>query len=132
MKQISLLELTDARSIVDAARKHAEDKGWNVSIAVVDAGGHQILLERMDGAAPATARIASRKAETAAVFRGATAPMEDRIAGRPGMLVLPGATPLKGGVPIAVAGAVIGAVGISGLAPEDDHRVAEIAAAAVA
>lgn len=44
------------------------------------------------------------------------------------MLVLPGAAPLKGGVPLIAGGQVVGAVGISGLAPQQDHQVAEAAA----
>lgn len=129
MLETRMLELSDAEGVVAAAKKEADANNWRIGISVVDAGGHLILLSRMDGAAPATARISYEKARTAAVFRGATAPMEDRIANRPGMVVLPGATPLKGGVPLMSGGQVIGAVGISGLAPQDDHRVAEAAAA---
>ena len=65
------------------------------------------------------------------VLRTATAGMEDRIADRPGMMVLPGATPLKGGVPIVSGGQVVGAVGISGVAPHQDHQVAEAGAATI-
>lgn len=129
MLETRMLELSDAHGVIAAAKKEAESNNWKISISVVDAGGHLIAFDRMDGAAPATARISYEKARTSAIFRGATAPMEDRIANRPGMVVLPGATPLKGGVPLASGGQVIGAVGISGLAPQDDHTVAEAAAA---
>lgn len=129
MLETRLLELSDAHGVIAAAKKQAEANNWKISISVVDAGGHLLAFDRMDGAAPATARISYEKARTAAIFRGATAPMEDRIADRPGMVVLPGATPLKGGVPLASGGQVVGAVGISGLAPQDDHKVAEAAAA---
>src|SRR5690606_31667181 len=101
MLETRMLELSDARGVIAAAKKEAEANNWKISISVVDAGGHLIAFDRMDGAAPATARISYEKARTAAIFRGATAPMEDRIANRPGMVVLPGATPLKGGVPLA-------------------------------
>lgn len=131
MLETRMLELSDAEAVVAAARKEAEANNWKVAVSVVDAGGHLIHLSRMDGASPATARISYEKARTAAIFRGATAPMEDRIADRPGMVVLPGATPLKGGVPLVSGGQVIGAIGISGLAPQDDHRVAEAAAAQI-
>jgi glc operon protein GlcG len=85
----------------------------------------------MDGVAPATARIAPEKARTAAIFRGPTGGMEDRIPERLAMLVMPGATPLKGGVPLVASGQVVGAVGISGLAPQQDHQVAEAGAAVI-
>jgi glc operon protein GlcG len=131
MIDTKLLELGDARAVVEAAKKEAVANGWKISVCVVDAGGHPILYERMDGVAPATARISMEKARTAAIFRLATAIMEDRIPDRLGTMVLPGATPLKGGVPLMAAGQVVGAVGISGLAPQQDHQVGEAAAAAL-
>lgn len=131
MLETRMLELSDAHAVIAAAKKEAEANNWKVSVSVVDAGGHLLSFDRMDGVAPATARISHEKARTAAIFRGATAPMEDRIANRPGMMVLPGATPLKGGVPLVSGGQVVGAVGISGLAPQDDHQVAEAAAACI-
>jgi len=85
------LELDDARAAAAAATREAEANGWKVGISIVDAGGHLILYERMDGAPPSTARVSFEKAHTAAIFRTATAGMEDRIADRPGMMVLPGA-----------------------------------------
>ena len=98
---------------------------------MVDAGGHAILIERMDGAAPSTGRVAYEKARSAAIFRTPTGVMEDRIPDRFAMLVLPGATPVKGGVPLASGGQVIGAVGISGVQPQQDHQIAEAGAATV-
>lgn len=131
MLETKLMELSDARSVVEAAKREAAANGWKISVSVVDAGGHPILFERTDGASPATARIAFEKARTAAIFRGATGAMEDRIPDRLAMLALPGATPLKGGVPLVSGGQVVGAVGISGLLPQQDHQVAEAGAAAL-
>lgn len=125
------LELADARAVAEAATKEAAANGWKISVSVVDAGGHPILYERMDGAAPATARISLEKARTAALFRAPTGPMEDRIAGRPAMLALPGITPVRGGVPLVAGGQVVGAIGISGVLPQQDHQVAEAGAATV-
>jgi len=131
MIETKQLELADAHAVAEACKKEAGANGWKVSVSVVDAGGHPMLFERMDGAAPSTARIAFEKARTAAIFRGPTGGMEDRIPDRLAMLVLPGATPLKGGVPLLSGGHVVGAVGISGLLPQQDHQVAEAGAAAV-
>lgn len=125
------LELDDARKAIAAATQEAVANGWKVGISVVDAGGHLLLFERMDGAAPSTVRVSFEKAYTAAIFRTATAGMEDRIADRPGMMILPGATPLKGGVPLVSGGQVVGAIGISGVAPHQDHQIAEAGAATV-
>lgn len=131
MIETKMLELADARAVAEAARREAEANGWKVGLSVVDAGGHLILFERMDGAPPSAGRVSCEKAYTAAIFRTATAGMEDRIANRPGMMVLPGATPLKGGVPILVGGQVVGAVGISGVQPQQDHQIAEAGVAAI-
>lgn len=131
MMETKLLELADARAAVEAAVREATANGWKISVSVVDAGGHPVLFERMDGVAPATARIAFEKAHTAAIFRTATGGLEDRIAERPAMLALPGATPLKGGMPLTAGGQVVGAIGISGLAPQQDQQVADAAAKAV-
>lgn len=125
------MELADAQAVIVAAKKEAAANGWAVSVAVVDAGGHLLAFERMDGVAPSTSRIAEKKALTAATFRAPTGALEDKIADRAAMLVLPGATPLKGGVPLTVGGAVVGAIGISGLAPHQDHQVAEAALTAI-
>src|SRR5690606_12497305 len=70
------LELDDARAAAAAATREAEANGWKVGISIVDAGGHLILYERMDGAPPSTARVSFEKAHTAAIFRTATAGME--------------------------------------------------------
>jgi glc operon protein GlcG len=50
--------------------------------------------------------------------------------GRLASLVLPGATPLQGGVPITVDGKVIGAIGVSGNTPQEDEDIAKVGAAA--
>ena len=131
MIDTKLLELADARAVVEAAQKEARANGWKISVSVVDAGGHPILFERMDGAVPASSRIAFEKARTAAIFRSPTGAMEDRIPDRLAMLALPGATPVKGGVPLVADGQVVGAVGISGVLPQQDHQVAEAGAATV-
>lgn len=131
MIDTKMLELSDARAVVDACKEEAKANGWKIAVSVVDAGGHAILFERMDGAPPSTALVATEKARTAAVFRNATGNMEDRIPDRLAMLVLPGAAPVKGGVPLVSGGQVIGAVGISGVQPQQDHQVAEAGAKTV-
>ncbi len=132
MQQTHILEMSDAQAVIAAAKAEAAVQGWKISVAVVDAGGHLLAFERQDGVAPATAHIASEKARTAAIFRAPTGALEDKITDRPAMLVLPGAAPLKGGLPLSVGGLVVGAVGISGLAPHQDHQIAEAAASALA
>src|SRR5262249_10832309 len=88
-------------------------------IAVVDAGGNLMALERLDGTFSAGANISIGKARTAVLFQKPTKVFEDIInKGRTAMAALPDSffTPLQGGVPIVVNDQVIGGVGVSGAA----------------
>ena len=78
--------------------------------------------------------MAIEKARTAATFRKATRDFENAIAkGRTALVAVGAMTPLQGGVPIAVDGVVIGAVGISGaMSAQQDDDIATVAAAAAA
>src|SRR4051812_12915082 len=69
MKSKSVLELADVKAIAQAAEAEALKNSWAVSIAIVDDGGHLLLLHRLDGAAPISAQIAPAKAQTAALGR---------------------------------------------------------------
>ena len=57
-----VLELEDVRKIAAAAEAQAKANNWPVTIAIVDDGGHLLWLQRLDGAAPISASIASAKA----------------------------------------------------------------------
>ena len=131
MRTKRALSLVDARKIVDAARREAEQRKWNVSIAVVDDGGFLLALERLDGAAPQTPEIATRKAWTAAMVRLPTKTVEDMAKERPGLLGMPGQLRVQGGLPIQVEGEWVGAVGVSGVASHEDEQVARAGIAAL-
>ena len=101
LSSVPQLGLEDARRIASAARAKAIVEGWNVVIAIVDDGGHLILLERADGTQKASVIVAQEKARTAILFKRPTKALEDAIAGgRQVMLALPGATPIEGGLPL--------------------------------
>jgi glc operon protein GlcG len=130
------LTLEAAKRVVAAAVAEARRNNAGGAIAVVDAGGYLIALERLDGTFAAGAEISTGKARTAALFKKPTGFFEDVInKGRTAMAALPSLpdfTPLQGGVPIVVDGQVIGAVGVSGAASaKQDEEIATIAAAAV-
>jgi glc operon protein GlcG len=125
MKTRSMLTLEDCKKISAAAEAEAKKNNWNVSIAILDDGGHLLHLIRMDGATPANARIATEKARTAAETRRSTAMWEERIkGGRTSMLGMPGITPVQGGLPIVIDGVCIGAVGVSGVQSHEDEQIA--------
>jgi uncharacterized protein GlcG (DUF336 family) len=130
------LTLEAARRVIAAAVAEARRNHVGGAIAVVDAGGHVVALERLDGTFAASTDISIGKARTAALFRRPTSFFEDVInQGRTAMAALPSLpdfTPLQGGVPIMAEGQVIGAVGISGAASaKQDEEIAVLAAAAV-
>ncbi len=128
-----ILTLEQAKAVAAAAAAEARGNGAGGAIAVVDAGGHLLYLERLDGTFPAAAPVATHKAQTAAIFRRATADFETAIRnGRTSLVAVPEMTPLQGGVPIRVGGTVVGAVGVSGAASaEQDEAIAKVAAQAV-
>lgn len=131
VKQV--LTLSVAKKIADAAEAEAVKRGATVVIAVVDDGGHLILLERLDDTQVASVEVGIGKARTAAIFRRPSKVFEDQVReGRVAALALPGATPLQGGVPIIVDGKVIGAIGVSGNTPQEDEDIAKAGAAATA
>ena len=127
-----VLDLAAARSIAAAAHAAADAMHATVVIAVVDDGGHLLLLERRDDTQVASPPVAAAKARTAAIFRRPSREFEEQIKnGRLASLVLPGCSPLQGGVPIVVDGRVVGAIGVSGNSPAQDEQIA-LAGAAVA
>lgn len=125
------LTLAGAEHVLLAAAQKAATGPGTGSIAVVDSGGHLLMLHRLDGTFPASARVAEGKARTAAVFRKATRDFEHAInSGRVAMAAMEGWTPLQGGVPIFVDGVCVGAVGVSGAASADqDDEIARAGAA---
>jgi len=118
--------------VLTAARAEARARQWNVTIAVVDDGGHPLALERMDGCAPASAYIAVEKARTSALGRKETRDYEEMVnGGRTAFVTVPLLTSLEGGVPLRVDGQVVGAIGVSGVKSEQDAQVAKAGAAAL-
>mmetsp|Transcript_8325 Transcript_8325/g.25002 ORF Transcript_8325/g.25002 Transcript_8325/m.25002 type:complete len:164 (+) Transcript_8325:255-746(+) len=117
------------KQIVEAAEAAARKNDWPVTVAVCDEGGVPLALARLDGAMAASAELATQKARTAALFKKPTDGLESAANGQRGALVSSGFTVLGGGVPIMVDGFCVGAVGVSGVLPDQD---AEVAAAGVA
>lgn len=125
VRHLPSLTLEAAKAISAAAEAYAEQKGWTVAIAVVDAAGGLLLFHRLDDTQPASQEIAVEKARTAARFKRPTKALEDVIAGgRTAFLSVDGVTALEGGIPIEAAGKIIGAIGVSGMASSQDAEVA--------
>jgi glc operon protein GlcG len=123
------------RRFIDAGFKKANELGVKVSIAVVDAHGDIVAVERMQGANSLSPKMAGGKGAAAAVFMRPTADFEPRIqqnsAFWAGVSSMTGGTFLfgRGGVPLKTSGETVGAVGVSGATSEQDEIVAFAAAA---
>jgi glc operon protein GlcG len=132
MKTKPCLTLDDCKKIMAACEAEARRNKWNVVIAILDDGGHLLLLERMDGATPANAEIAVQKGRSAAVSRRSTKAWEDRIKdGRTSMLKMP-VLPVQGGIPVMYQGECVGGIGVSGVQSHEDEQIAQAGADALA
>ncbi|MGH8261097.1 MAG: heme-binding protein [Steroidobacteraceae bacterium] len=132
MKTKPCLSLDDAHRIAAASSAHAQQRKWAVCICVCDDGGHPLLLERADGAAPITVKMAIAKAATAALGRRESKSFEDMInQGRTAFVTAPIDGLLEGGVPITADGHVVGAVGVSGVKSSEDAEIARAGIAAL-
>src|SRR5258705_13754032 len=126
-----LLPPEAADKIAAAAEAEAKKRNATVVIVVVDDGGYPLVLKRLNDTQVASVDVGIGKARTAAIFRRPSGVFEEQIkTGRLASLVLPGATPLQGGVPITYEGKVIGAIGGSGNTPQGDEEIGLGAAAA--
>jgi glc operon protein GlcG len=131
MKTKPCLTLEDCRRITTACEAEAKKHNWSVTIAILDDGGHLLLLTRMDGASPITAEIATEKGRSAAVSRRSTKVSEDRIAGGRVVLLKMPVLPVQGGVPIMVEGECVGAIGVSGVQSHEDEQICNAGIAAL-
>ena len=129
MKTTFKLELSEARCMVAAALRRAEEIGVPETVCVVDEGGHPMALERMDGARITGPQIAWNKAFTAAGHKRSTH-LFNRPPNGP---ALPGNEAFGiqwsfdgkfaifvGGFPVVVNGEVVAGIGLSGGNGEQD------------
>ena len=126
-----ILSLEAAENVAAAAALEAKKRNATVVIVVVDDGGYPLVLKRLDDTQVASVEVGIGKARTAAIFRRPSRDFEEQIKnGRVASLVLPGATPLQGGLPLIAGGKVVGAIGVSGNTPQEDEDIAKAGAAA--
>jgi glc operon protein GlcG len=128
-----ILTLAGARAVAAAAEAEAAKGGATPAIAIVDDGGHVLLVVRPETTFAAAAEVSVDKARTAAIFRKETLALENAVnGGRYALLGVGVMTPLMGGVPIVVDGQIVGAIGISGAkSQQQDDAIAHAAATVV-
>jgi len=122
-----------AMKALAAAEAEAKKNNWFMVIAVVDSGSRLVAFSRMDGAQLGSIDIAMGKAMTANNLRRPTKDLQELVGqGGPNLRLLaaPGVTPLEGGVPIIADCKIIGAIGVSGAASNQDAQCAMAGVAA--
>src|SRR6266536_1380018 len=121
-----VLTLEAAEKVAAAAEAEAKKRNATVVIVVVDDGGYPLVIKRLNDTQVASVDVGISKARTAAIFRRPSKDFEDQIkTGRVASLVLPGATPLQGGLLLVFEGKVVGAIGVSGNTPQEDEDIAK-------
>ena len=127
------LNLETVKQIAAAAEQEAASHKWTMVITILDDGGNLLYLERMDDTQIGSIEVAMQKARSALAFKRPTKVFEDALAaGRMGVLKVPGAMPVEGGVPLLADGKVIGAIGVSGGSAQQDGMAAKAGADALA
>ncbi|MCX5107207.1 heme-binding protein [Streptomyces sp. NBC_00378] len=126
---VAPLTTQDAEALVTAARSAADAAGVTVSVTVLDAGGHLLAFRRDDRAVLISGETSTRKACTALQLDAPTADLVDLVKPEGPFHSLPTALDkpllfIAGGVPVHRDGRLIGAIGVGGGAPEQDHGFA--------
>jgi uncharacterized protein GlcG (DUF336 family) len=130
-----MITLADAKRIIAAAERKAEQIGQPMNIAVVDAGGNLVAHVRMDKAWIGSVDIAINKAWTSRAFDIPTKELAELCqsgdqffgihASNHGRVML-----FAGGMPLKRGDEVVGAIGVSGGMGKQDQAVAEAGAEA--
>jgi uncharacterized protein GlcG (DUF336 family) len=128
------ISLEDAKKAAAAALAEARKNNWAMAVAVVDIGGDLVYFEKMDGTQTGSVNVALGKARSAALFKRPTKVFQDIVAsGGSGLRILrlEGAVPIEGGVPLVMDGKIVGAIGLSGAASDQDGQCAKAGADAL-
>ncbi len=131
MRTRPALTSTDVQKMMAACKAEAQKNKWNVTIAIVDDSGAALLLDRMDGAGPISAKVAMDKALTSALTRRPTKFWEDRVKEQPAFATFPAGAMFQGGLPLMHQGECVGAIGVSGVQSHEDEQVAQAGVAAL-
>jgi glc operon protein GlcG len=133
------LTLQGAKKMMDTATEKAQKAGYAVAVAIVDAGGHAVLVQRMDGGRFHTVHSSTTKAVCAAsnmrptTAKGAAAQTLDTMHAL-GLALAAGPerwTAMEGGYPIIFDGVCVGGIGVSGATWDLDDQLAREAVEAI-
>lgn len=110
-----VISLKLAQQIATATQADCSEKGFPVTVSILNKDGIDILLARGDGTTGASVEVARDKAYAATGFQSPTSALEERAkTSSPGIIAVEGFTVLPGGLPIKVNDELIGGIGVSG------------------
>jgi uncharacterized protein GlcG (DUF336 family) len=116
-----------ARKVMAGAEAEAAKNNWAVVIAIIDSGGHTVMIHRLDNVQLSSIELSQGKAKTALMFKRPSKVLDDAISsGGAGLrfLALKDIIPLEGGLPIVIDGKIVGAIGVSGVLSAQDAQIA--------
>jgi uncharacterized protein GlcG (DUF336 family) len=119
--------IESARKVMAAAEAEAAKNNWAVVIAIIDSGGHVVMIHRHDNVQLSSIDLSQGKAKTALMFKRPSKVLDDAISsGGAGLrfLALKDIIPLEGGIPIVVDNKIVGAIGVSGVLSAQDAQIA--------
>jgi uncharacterized protein GlcG (DUF336 family) len=118
------IALADAGKLVASALAEAKKRDWHMACAVVEPAGVLVAYEKMDDTQYGSAEVSIAKARASALYRRPTRALADAAkSGNVGVLSMPGEIAVEGGFPIIHGGKVIGGLGCSGAASNQDATV---------
>ncbi|MGN6796809.1 MAG: GlcG/HbpS family heme-binding protein, partial [Gaiellaceae bacterium] len=118
--------------LIERVRAEASERGLALAICVVDGGGHEVASGRMDGAALGAMPLAAGKAYTAVLWGTRTGDFTEST--QPGgadwgwNTTDPRVVVYAGGIPLLVDGQLVGGLGASGGAADEDEACVVVAA----
>ncbi len=128
------VSVENAKKATAAAIAEAQKNKWNMAVAITDTAGDLVYFEKMDGTQTGSVNVAIDKARSAALYKRPSKVFQDVVAsGGAGLRILGlrGATPVDGGFPLVMDGKIVGAIGVSGAAGDQDAQCAKAGADAV-
>jgi len=117
------INLAGAKRVAAAAAAKGAELKVNPVIAVVDAGGHLVYLERSDVVQWGSVDVAVHKAKASVQYKRPTLALENIVKSNITYLTLDGITAIEGGVPILEGDKIVGAIGVSGGSSAQDGQI---------
>lgn len=119
----SLMTWEQAETMMEAAEQYTNDKGWAMSIRIVDQGNNILMIHRLNGVNSFTINVTEMKTIAVTGSKMRSAEYAEKLAAGE-IDEIEGAANFGGGVPVYLDGQMIGAIAASGGTPDQDEEVA--------